>query len=119
MDFFHEVRQNNKIGTALNESRSAKQKANSSQLVAERLEERLDKMSLVCQALLEIVQERLGFTNSDLEEKILEIDLRDGNADGKIGGTVIKCPNCGQSTNSRREKCIFCGSKTEKESKFG
>lgn len=84
-----------------------------------RLERHVERLSLTCQAMWELVRERTSLTEAELEAKILEVDLRDGQADGKMGGGVIACPSCGRNTSSARPTCILCGAETKKEHIFG
>ncbi len=73
------------------------------------LQERLDRMTLMNQALWEIVRARLQLSDADLEKMAQEIDLRDGSQDGKYTSHPLKCPNCGRVSNSRHKKCLYCG----------
>ena len=50
----------------------------------------MDRLALASQSLWEIVREQTGLTAEDLQKKILEVDLRDGNADG----TAEPSPQC-------------------------
>lgn len=45
-------------------------------------------------------------SESQLERKIEEIDLRDGNADGKLANNLKACPECGRKPKIRR-KTVF------------
>ena len=69
-------------------------------------------------ALWEIIREHSDFKEEDLEKKMLEIDLRDGKTDGKIGALVLNCPACGSKTNSKRPTCIICGALVVSPHKF-
>ena len=73
------------------------------------LQRQVDRLSLACQAMWELVRERTGRSEAQLEQKILEIDLRDGKADGKLSAPVLDCPSCGAKTNSHRSTCVMCG----------
>lgn len=112
MDFFVDAHQYAKINQAERSADTAAEKASRAQDSYYKLLKKQEKMALVSQALLEIVQERLGVSDEELENKILEIDLRDGSADGKIGGQVVSCKNCGRKTNTQRGSCFYCGTKT-------
>ena len=48
-----------------------------------RLEARVDQLALLCQAMFELLQASSGLTDDQLNKKILEIDARDGQADGR------------------------------------
>ena len=46
------------------------------------------------------------------------VDLRDGNADGKMSQQVLACPFCGRNTNSKRTTYVFCGESFHKPYSF-
>lgn len=79
----------------------------------------VDRMSLACQALWELLEARTEMSDTLLSEKMTEIDLRDGVRDGQIAMSVLVCPNCGNRSNSRRQQCIFCGRTVPSEHIFG
>jgi len=74
----------------------------------------VNRLTLACQAMWEMVRDKTDFTEKDLAEKIQEIDLRDGVADGKLGPIAIECPRCGRNSNSKRDTCIWCGEDIER-----
>ncbi|MEM6886363.1 MAG: hypothetical protein AAF571_15185 [Verrucomicrobiota bacterium] len=78
----------------------------------------MERLTLACQSMWELLRDRTDFTEADLEEKMLEIDLRDGQADGKIGMQLIQCPSCNSKTNSRRTHCLMCGAPLDKQHVF-
>ena len=51
------------------------------------LEQRVNKLGMVNQALWEIVSKDQGYDNDKLLAKLAEIDLRDGQLDGRIVGS--------------------------------
>jgi len=69
----------------------------------------VDRLSLACQAMWELLREHSHLTEDDIEKKILEIDSRDGQADGRIATQFLKCESCGKPTNSKRNSCVMCG----------
>ena len=73
------------------------------------LEDRLDRLTLVCMALWELLKERGELTEEDLATKVREIDLRDGVADGKITKQIKHCPRCDRVMSPRHQKCMYCG----------
>ena len=81
---------------------SASAKAKRVQNEFQKLQDNFEKACLINQALLEIVQDKLGVSDSELEAKILEVDLRDGTADGKMSGTITVCPGCGREVNGKK-----------------
>ncbi len=69
----------------------------------------IDALALSCAAMWELLSEKLGVTEQELMAKIEEIDLRDGKLDGKIAGVKLQCSGCGRSNNSKRGRCLYCG----------
>ncbi len=74
----------------------------------QRLESKINTLSLVSQALWELVRDSSELTEQDIESKINEIDLRDGKKDGKITGKPIDCPNCKRPTHTKLKMCMYC-----------
>jgi ribosomal protein S27AE len=73
------------------------------------VEDRLDKLTLVCLAIWEILKEKGGLTDEELTERVKQIDLRDGVADGKVTRTVAQCPKCKRVMSPRHNRCLYCG----------
>jgi len=78
------------------------------------LSQRIARLTLINQALWELIRDRLQLTDTDLEHIMEEIDLRDGVKDGMITNTPLQCPKCGRISNSRHWKCLYCGLEFEK-----
>lgn len=75
-----------------------------------RLEDRIDALSLACHAMWEILKEKHDVTTHELENKIEQLDLMDGKADGKLKNTATNCPDCGHKLSKRHSNCFYCGS---------
>ena len=69
----------------------------------------LDELTLATQAMWELLRDHLGFTDNHLKAKMLEIDARDGNVDGKIGPELIDCSHCHQKASTLKPNCLYCG----------
>ena len=82
------------------------------------LEKRIERLALMCQAMWELLREKTQLTERELTDKVLEVDLRDGRTDGKIGAIVMECPHCHQPTNSKRPTCIICGVELQRKHQF-
>ena len=78
------------------------------------LEHQIARMMLMNQALWELLRERVGLTDQDLEAMVREIDLRDGVPDGQITNTPVKCPQCGRVSASKHYRCLYCGLEFQK-----
>lgn len=79
------------------------------------VEQKMHRLEIVNQALWELARGALGITDAQLEEKIKEIDLRDGIEDGQITEVPLRCPACGRVSSSRYWKCLYCGMEFEKQ----
>ena len=73
------------------------------------LEQRSDRLLLISRALWELLEAKTDLEGRDLEAKIAEIDLRDGQLDHRLKQPVLDCPNCGRKLNARNRHCIYCG----------
>jgi hypothetical protein len=78
---------------------------------AQELDERLDRMLLVIQAMWDLLKEK-GYTDEQLLEKIREIDLDDGVEDGHRTAALVKCSKCGSAVARNLPRCQFCGTET-------
>lgn len=76
------------------------------------LEAKIDSLALLCHALFEELQKNSGLTEAELRERMAEIDLRDGAADGKYAPQVLAtCRECGHKVKTNRPNCFWCGAK--------
>jgi len=73
-----------------------------------RLESKIDALALICQALFEILRDKGGITQTEVEAKIKEIDLKDGHQDGRIQGRPTTCPKCHRPAHTRQQVCMYC-----------
>lgn len=73
------------------------------------LEANLAKSLMINEALWEIVRDKLHVTQDELNDKLYEIDMRDGEIDGKNQRSVTKCPQCNRPVSGRHPACLYCG----------
>lgn len=78
------------------------------------LEQEVDRLKLLNQALWELLREKLKVTDAELEKHIATVDMRDGVRDGKMTTTALKCPSCSRVSSSKHWKCLYCGQEFEK-----
>ena len=74
------------------------------------LTQRVERLSLVCQAMWELLSQHTHISGNDLMRKVVEVDTRDGLQDGRMAPRVIQCPKCKNNVNTRRPRCVVCGS---------
>ncbi|MFP4053873.1 MAG: hypothetical protein ACLFV7_08425 [Phycisphaerae bacterium] len=104
------------MGTASRDVRERRQEAAAVSISA--LNDRVDKLSLVCLAMWSLLQEKTALSEEDLMERVRLIDLADGVPDGKVTRTVRQCTRCGRTMSPRHRKCLYCGTEDLKESAF-
>ena len=73
------------------------------------LRKQLARLTLLNQAMWELVRDRANLTDADLERMADEIDARDGSADGQLGGNAVTCPTCHRVSNAKHHQCLYCG----------
>ncbi len=73
------------------------------------LSARFEHLTLVTQTLWELLEQHTNLTQEQMYDKMQEIDLRDGEADGKIKKPVFLCNNCGHRVSATYQVCIYCG----------
>lgn len=85
---------------------------------AARLDDKVNRLALICRAMFELMQASSGVTEDQLKAKIVEIDLRDGEADGKVTARAKRCPKCGAMISPQMGRCLFCGYQDDSASAF-
>lgn len=110
-----EAYQQTKIAGAERTAERAMSKADRYAADIANISRQVDRLSLACQAMWELLRDRSDLTEDDIEAKILEIDGRDGRVDGKIATKLTNCTACGRPTNSSRGSCVMCGAPLKRE----
>lgn len=75
----------------------------------ERLQQRLDALVLANVAMWTLLRDKLGVSDADLERRVQELDLSDGQLDGKIRVGPWNCPKCARPNAPRHARCLYCG----------
>jgi hypothetical protein len=109
MNIFFDLYQQGQIAAATAKADHAKNENERLKSQIQDLQRKSDALTIACQALWEIVRDRAGMADEAMIAKLQEIDLRDGQADGKISTTLTACPSCGRRSNSNRKQCLYCG----------
>ena len=103
---------------AAGDAARARSAAGSAKRDVTHLEDRLDRLSLVCMAMWSLIQDKTKLTEQDLLERVKMIDLMDGVEDGKATRGVQKCRACGRVMSARHRKCLYCGAEKLAQSAF-
>ena len=81
--------------------------------VRQDLLDRIERLTLVTEAMWELLSERTNLTLADLATRVREIDARDGQIDGRHGpvpdAEPIRCPSCQAAVPRGKATCQFCG----------
>ena len=64
------------------------------------LEDRVDRLSLICMAMWSLMQDKTNLSEQDLMDRVKMIDLMDGKEDGKATRTVTQAVPSPASTSS-------------------
>lgn len=99
-------------------SAAAQSAANRANENAAQVDDRLDRLSLICLAMWSLIRDKTNLTEQDLLERVKMIDLMDGVEDGKATQTVSQCVKCNRPMNPRHKKCIYCGHEKLVQSAF-
>ncbi len=107
MDLF-DILQNRLIRDVSQEASSAGRRARDAGQSAANVTEQLERLTLICAAMWELLRESSSVTDEDLLAKIREVDLRDGRLDGQRSLDPLVCPECRRANNRRRISCLYC-----------
>lgn len=77
--------------------------------VRARVEQRLDQLLLVVQAMWTLLQEKTGVTDAELLARVTQLDALDGMTDGRVTRPPVKCAKCGAAVARKFNRCLFCG----------
>lgn len=94
---------------ASRDSIDAKHQARQAKAQVQVLEQNLAKALMINEALWEIIRDKLNLKDEDLYNKLYEVDMRDGQLDGKNQQSVSECPKCQRKNSPRHAACIYCG----------
>ena len=109
----YQSRQISQLDARISEVQAARTKDGVARDAATRLEDKVDKLALICHAMFELMQETHGVSDERLKKKIVEIDGRDGQVDGRITRRAKKCPKCEAMMSPQFGRCLFCGHQDE------
>jgi hypothetical protein len=119
IDLLWDLHQERRIGAAEDNANHAARKATDFQERVRFLEDRLDRMLLQNMAMWSLLRDTMGMTDQDLVNRVQQIDLEDGVADGKVTRTAVTtCPRCSRSFSPRHRRCLYCGHEARLKTPF-
>jgi hypothetical protein len=97
-------------GMAVDAAHAAQQDAQRARDQIEHLRKDVERLLLITEALWMVLKEQHGFTDEKLAQLVTQIDLRDGQLDGRVAGTQTEtCPHCGRTLSKNLTCCMYCG----------
>ncbi|MCX7818989.1 MAG: hypothetical protein N2652_07280 [Kiritimatiellae bacterium] len=70
----------------------------------------IERLLRICEALWTFWKEPHGYTDEDLFRRVMEIDLHDGRANGRVGAAPVReCPHGHRPMTRGRPICMYCG----------
>lgn len=96
----YDIRQNQRISKAQTENKRTARTVQESQESIEELRQSVQKLSLACQAMWQLLQTNSGLSEQDLLEALQNIE--DKNA-------AQNCAKCGRVQQSKKPNCLYCG----------
>lgn len=75
---------------------------------------------LVTLALWSLLRDHSGLLESDLRKYVEQIDLLDGQRDGKVSmpAQTVACTGCGRTLLATSTVCVYCGTPHRSASVF-
>jgi hypothetical protein len=77
------------------------------------VDDKIERLMLINVAMWELLSASSGLSDDNLRRKIEEVDLRDGQLDGRISAPPASCRKCGRHYGRRHARCIYCGTASE------
>lgn len=120
INFLWNLRQQIQIAEAAGRASEANMRSTNNHLHWLDYGDALERLALVNQAMWELLHEHVGISEQELIDKVNEIDLRDGKADGRLvpASRTHQCGKCNRTFNSQRRACIYCGEPAPPQSPF-
>jgi hypothetical protein len=83
-----------------------------------RLERQVERLTLTNLALAQVLRDKLGVKQADIEAAVRDIDLADGKLDGRLElpTKAKRCEACDRVNGPQRYTCLYCGKGLPQES---
>lgn len=109
-ELFWEMNQQKRIGEAQADARSSEARARDLGHDVELLRQSIEKLALVNAAMWSLLQEKAHLKDDDLANRMQQIDMMDGVADGRITPQkAMICGKCQRPLSRTHERCMYCG----------
>jgi hypothetical protein len=113
--WFHHYYLHGVVNSATDAAGDAASSARSARSTAERMADSLDRQALIIRTLLTFCEKKGLFNEQEFRELMNEIDLSDGQLDGKFRPQhgPQTCPSCGKTNGKRAVSCMYCGTQLD------
>ncbi len=108
-ELFWELHQRQQIREAAASAGRARSAAAEVGQEIEDLRRLVEKNLMITEALWTLVRDRLGWTDDQLAARVVEVDLKDGQLDGRVRRGARPCAACGKMLGKDRLTCLYCG----------
>lgn len=97
------------------DAQHARDVARESAMSSDKTRKNTERLYLVVQAMWELLKDKAGLTDADLDAKVQEIDMRDGRLDGQDSTQTdpLTCRQCGRTILSGQAQCSWCGTQVK------
>ena len=97
------------------DAQHARDVARESAMSSDKTRKNTERLYLVVLAMWELLKDKAGLTDADLDAKVQEIDMRDGRLDGQDSTQTdpLTCRQCGRTILSGQVQCSWCGTQAE------
>jgi hypothetical protein len=115
-NFFHDSASHYEVESAKGEARRGDTNVKAG---IDKLSREVEKLKLVTRALCELLSENSSVPVEAIFDRIQEIELRDGQLNGKYVEGVSKCSACNRPGKISRGNCMYCGEKMNTDDPLG
>jgi hypothetical protein len=79
--------------------------------IVDRLQRQVERLTLATLAMAQVLRDKLGVKQAEIEAIIRDIDLADGQLDGRLSQPVQvkRCEGCERVNGPQRHTCLYCG----------
>lgn len=74
------------------------------------MQAQVERLLIITEALWTILKEKHGLDEQELLRQMVQIDMRDGQLNGRVGATPPEpCPKCQRMVAKGSTRCMYCG----------
>jgi hypothetical protein len=81
----------------------------------QRLRDELHRITIIAQAMWELLRDKTGATDDELKKKIIDVEFEKAKS---YTSSTLKCKSCSRTVSIKSKTCVFCGEKIEHKEIF-